>query len=343
MTSTHSTDARAYTGPRLHRLIAVAGGVPVLSAVVAAGLMLVWAPTLPDPIAIHWGANGQVDGYGPLWSVIALVLGITTAFAGVVTLSLARMAAVAPPASGNQQRLLGAISVWMGVFLSIGIGGSVAMQRGLADAAAVGSVFAPMIAGAGIGLVLATLAWFVLPLPASVADGSVPATEAMALTADERVSWSATVRPSSLILWILGGALVVATVVSVMGAAAGDGWVLWLSPGVLLVVLVVSIVCFFWRVTVTAGGFSVRSAVGIVRVTIPLREIAAARVVTVSPMGDFGGWGWRVGGSRTGIVVRAGEALEVERRSGRSLVVTVDDAATAAALIGGLVERRGAV
>lgn len=342
MTSTQPTETRAYTGPQLHRMIAIAGGVPVLIALVTTGLMLLSAPTLPDPIAIHWGANGQVDGYGSLWSVVALVLGIPTAFAAAVALSLARMGAVAPPASGNQQRLLGAISVWMGVFLSIGVGGSVAMQRGLDDAADVGSVFAPMIAGAGIGLVLGAIAWFVLPRPALASDASDTSTEAMALTSDERVSWSATVRPSGQLLWIFGGVFALAIVISGFGSAQAGGSVFWFSAGLLIFVLAISVVCFFWRVTVTAGGVSVRSAAGIPRITIPLHEIAAARVVRVSPMGDFGGWGWRIGGGRTGIVVRSGEALQVDRRSGTAVVVTVDDAATAAALIEGLVERRDA-
>ena len=47
-----------------------------------------------------------------------------------------------------------------------------------------------------------------------------------------------------------------------------------------------------------------------------------------------GGWGLRVGrGGRTGLVVRSGQALEVERTGGRIVVVTVDDAARGAALL----------
>jgi hypothetical protein len=44
-----------------------------------------------------------------------------------------------------------------------------------------------------------------------------------------------------------------------------------------------------------------------------------------------------------GIVLRAGEALQVTRRDGRRFTVTVDDAATAAALLEALSSRvRGA-
>lgn len=45
---------------------------------------------------------------------------------------------------------------------------------------------------------------------------------------------------------------------------------------------------------------------------------------------------------RTGVIVRAGEAIEITRRSGTVLVVTVSDGAAAAALLNGLVAREAA-
>ena len=61
---------------------------------------------------------------------------------------------------------------------------------------------------------------------------------------------------------------------------------------------------------------------------------------SVDPFADFGGWGYRVRpGSRTGFVVRKGEALEVERGDGTAWVVTVDDAAEGAALLNTLADR----
>ncbi len=47
----------------------------------------------------------------------------------------------------------------------------------------------------------------------------------------------------------------------------------------------------------------------------------------------YGGWGWRVVPGGTAVVVRGGEALVVELRSGRRFAVTVDGAAEAAALL----------
>ncbi|MNY73206.1 hypothetical protein D3C86_2119390 [compost metagenome] len=60
-------------------------------------------------------------------------------------------------------------------------------------------------------------------------------------------------------------------------------------------------------------------------------------------MGEFGGWGLRLSTDRRfGVVLRSGEAIEVLRRSGKRFVVTVEDAATGAALLEALVERRAA-
>ena len=49
------------------------------------------------------------------------------------------------------------------------------------------------------------------------------------------------------------------------------------------------------RFVVTAGprGLVVRSALGWPRLSVPASDLAAAGVVQVDPMADFGGWGVR--------------------------------------------------
>jgi uncharacterized membrane protein len=61
--------------------------VPLAIVLACAALMVSWIPSLPHPIAIHWGSEG-VDGFGSVWTFILLPVGITTffcivAFAGV--------------------------------------------------------------------------------------------------------------------------------------------------------------------------------------------------------------------------------------------------------------------
>ena len=71
-----------------------------------------------------------------------------------------------------------------------------------------------------------------------------------------------------------------------------------------------------------------------------IEEVEEAVVVQVNPLREFGGWGIRTGvGGRIGVVMRGGEALEVVRTGGRRVVVTVDDAATGAALLNTLAGR----
>ena len=57
---------------------------------------------------------------------------------------------------------------------------------------------------------------------------------------------------------------------------------------------------------------------------------------------EFGGFGWRIGlDGRTGIVLRTGPAIEVERRDKRPLVVTVDGADVGVATLNAYLARRG--
>jgi len=92
--------------------------------------------------------------------------------------------------------------------------------------------------------------------------------------------------------------------------------------------------------TVDERGLLARGLLGWPTLRVPLDEVVEARATTIHPFKEFGGWGYRVGrGGRTGIVLRTGDALEVRRTGDRIAVVTVDDAATAAALLNTLADR----
>lgn len=98
--------------------------------------------------------------------------------------------------------------------------------------------------------------------------------------------------------------------------------------------------CRGFVVTVDREGLTVRSVLRWPRYRVPLDEVVRADVTHVSPLRDFGGWGWRVGrDGRVGVVLRRGEALQVTRTARRSIVVTVDGAATAAGVLNALVDR----
>ncbi|MGO9672471.1 MAG: hypothetical protein ACLPS1_28540, partial [Streptosporangiaceae bacterium] len=69
--------------------------------------------------------------------------------------------------------------------------------------------------------------------------------------------------------------------------------------------------------------------------TYPLPRITAAERIDLKPM-QWGGWGYR--GSRTAfgraaVVLRGGDAIRLRLTDGSEFAVTVDDAATGAALL----------
>jgi hypothetical protein len=93
------------------------------------------------------------------------------------------------------------------------------------------------------------------------------------------------------------------------------------------------------RVTVDHTGVSVRpTVVPRPRVHVPLARVIRAGRSDVRAR-EMGGWGLRMRGERTAVVLRSGEALDLELADGSRFLVTVDDAAIAAALVNTLAER----
>lgn len=77
-----------------------------------------------------------------------------------------------------------------------------------------------------------------------------------------------------------------------------------------------------------------RSFIGWPVVRAAASNVADVAVGEVAPFAEFGGWGLRLSvDGKVGIVMRRGEGLRIERRTGRPIVVTLDDAAAAAAAL----------
>lgn len=78
-----------------------------------------------------------------------------------------------------------------------------------------------------------------------------------------------------------------------------------------------------------------------VQYAVSRREGGVSAFRGVDRKGEFGGWGLRLSVDRRfGVVLRAGEAIEVTRANGKRFVVTVDDAGTGAALLEALIAAR---
>ncbi len=114
------------------------------------------------------------------------------------------------------------------------------------------------------------------------------------------------------------------------------GW-----PLLLLVVplLVLGGVFGRYRVVIDEQVLAAR-ALGRSVLRVPLAEVAEADVVEVDPFWEFGGWGPRVDvAGRVGLVTRKGPSVRIRRADDTEVVVTVDDAATAAGLLNTLADR----
>ena len=318
----------------------VATWIPVAVTTIAVLLMLAWLPEMPETIAIHWGEGGQPDGFGPAWSspLLAAVLGygLAALFAGPA------VAAARAGEWGPTMRFLGALSCGISVFLMTLVTATVAAQRGLADAADAPAIFLPFALAAGGGLVAGVIAWFLQPRVAASGGTVATPVETLRLGPGEQAVWLRTVtmaRPA--IVAVVGVALLMAALAVFMGLTGSGLWGLFAGLAVLFAVLAAT-TCVF-RVRADAAGLHVRSIAGVPRFAVPLDDVVAVSVVTVQPMAQFGGWGIRAGiDGRFGLVLRAGDAIQVERRSGRTFVVTVDDAATGAAVLSALAARRAA-
>ena len=320
----------AYSSGQKTVVVLLAGIVPLALGLAGVALMALWSPELPQRLAIHWNGAGEVDGYADFAGVVALLLGVTAVLAGTFTLSVVTLTDRSSPVRG---RILVALGIAVSTAVTTGIVASVGLQRGGAvpESLQVGQW---LLIGLGIGAVLGAIAYPLTPSFSQAPSDDDEHTDPIELSADERAVWTGVVAPGRRFV-----ALYAAIVLLVVGSVAFGAVDQPALVVVFIVVLAVSASVLRWRVTVSRSGFTARGTLGLPVLRVPMTEVEGARVVQVGAMSEFGGWGLRFGGGRIGVILRSGEAVEVERTRGRAIVVTVDDAETAAALLNGFVAR----
>ncbi|CAN5199483.1 hypothetical protein BH09ACT5_BH09ACT5_22390 [soil metagenome] len=318
------------------RMLVVGVFAPLVIAAAGVIAILVVLPALPDPVAVHWGLSGAPDSFGSPVPFLLLIAGLVIAYSALCF----AVARAQGPTTANQRIIL-AISPFLAAVITVIGAGSLVIQAGIADAREAPSVVPLVVVAWIVGVFLAVLSLLVLPRSepvAALAEGDVPN---MQLGASERAVWMQRVGPSP--------ALVVFLVVTAAVVFLGGGAVVWLRAplGALVFYLVILILVglivtatLAWKVSVDNRGLVVRSLVGVPAFRVPLPEVEAATSVVIDPISDFGGWGIRWGGHRRlGVVLRRGEAIEVRRLDGRTLVVTVAHSQRGAALLNSLARR----
>lgn len=321
-------DARAHhTRARLTLLGVV---LPIVIALLGTLVFISWLPELPNPVATHWSGSGGPDGFGSAWVSIVIPLGITAVFSAIVAFAMGRSSTPSGGPSLNQ-KVLAAAGIWMSLLLTIGVGGSIAVQRGLKDAANTPDPGLWLLLGAAVGLVAGALVWFLLP----PADRSLPAdieVDELAVAPSERIFWTGVASMSTRVLVLIGAVVLLTLSAVVVAATAGSGGVAS-AVSVAVVVLIASSFIVRWRISTGSHGLSAVSVLGWPSVRVALADIVEVRLIDVNATADFGGWGWRWAGGRTGIILHGGPAIEVTRRGKRTLVIPVTDAATAVSVL----------
>lgn len=303
------------------------GSLLILAA--AGGVVWSWRSQLPDPVASHWGVDGMPDGFTSHTGMLALPLGLGTAMVllfGAATWALGQTAVI--------RRIGGAMTVWVALFLSTIVVGTLSIQRGLSDARDAGPVDGVLLAAILGPIVPAILVAVLVPADIRQPTAAPVAADAprVRLVDGERAVWIG--RAGTSVAFVIAVPILV---LGVVGVVLSRIWAVLIIDAIIVAALV-TLTAFVVRVDRT--GLTVRSAVGWPRYRVPLDEVVRADVTQVSPVKDYGGWGWRVGRQgRVGVVLRKGEALLVERTGGRSIAVTVDGAATAAGLLNTLADR----
>ncbi|MFC7405187.1 DUF1648 domain-containing protein [Georgenia alba] len=308
--------------------------LPVLVTGAAWGLTARWIPRLPEEVALHWGADGRVDRLGSVHEML-----VTSGVMGGVSLVVLGLCSVLLGRTSFTRRMLlglaaGSASFFAGLHVTL-----VAAQLDVTDPAATpvpnGGFTLSVVVAVLAGILAGALAGRDPDRPAT---GPLPATAPRAhLEDEERAVWLRRVAPSGPFLrW--GGVLAAVYLgLSLWFALISGGWFVLVIMGAAATLPMTMLV---WEVRVDASGLTARGTLGWPRQHVPAREVVEARTATVSPFREFGGWGLRTAVDGTvGVVIRSGEAIAVERTGGRRLVVTVDDAATGAALLNTFAER----
>jgi hypothetical protein len=325
-------------GPRRTWVVAlVCGALPLalLTAMVAVPAAL-WS-RLPARVADHWTINGTANGTMPRVTAF-LILGLL-AVPGIA-LVLVGWAAARRAATGTgrgrgpgTRAIAGTALIPLGLFLmaqsvSFVIMVAVANLGGGGPRSADVNPVSAFLPPAGAALI-AGFGGYALRRHGGLGVADAAPGPSLGLRAGERAVWIGRTRAR----WAWPAGLLLAGAGAATGIAAGQ----W-TPGALLLLTGVLMLGFTSvRVRVAAHGVTVGyGALGLRLTRIPLRRIASAEAVERTSFA-FGYRGSLLLYGAAAVVLRRGPALRLTLRDGKTFLVTVDDAATGAALLNDLI------
>ncbi|MFE4517891.1 DUF1648 domain-containing protein [Kitasatospora sp. NPDC056783] len=325
-TSKRNTTLRPAHRGALWAAAAWSAGVPALLI----ALPLAARHRLPDPLATHWGGR-EPDGSmsltaaalfpAALWAVLVLAL---TALRRYRAEPVPRVAAATLAAGGVL--LTGAQSSVVHANLD---------RARWQDAAPVGAEVALVLLAAGLAGLLAWLAgrrYAGHPAPRPAAGA--PLLEAPAGENFVWLSWVA--NPWLQLAAAVSGLVAGAVALTSASGLTDPHWFLVATAGVMAATF---LLCSSARARVTADGL----AVGLGPFGRPARRWSPAELESARAeqrtAAQVGGWGYRINGRGTTVMLRGGACLVVRTHQGAEFAVSVDDADRGAALLNALIAR----
>lgn len=298
---------------------------------IACLIQLALIPQVPDPIATHWGATGEPDGFSAPHQapIITAATGLGTA----ILLGLLLIPSLRRGERGPAFRFMGAVAAGTATLIAVLFTGILWIQRGLDDAHNAEGLGPIMLLGFGAAVALGFLAWLIQPRQETITRSSAAA-ESLELAASERAVWLRyTGMPKGFIALMLAVQLAVLIGVIITWRGEEDLGVSLGLIGLLVILLAASALTIAFRVRVDQRGLTVVSVFGVPRFNVAPQDIVAVETTHVNAVGEFGGWGLRLVPKRFGVITRTGPAIQVRKTNGRDFVVTVPDAETGAALL----------
>ncbi|MFF0306067.1 hypothetical protein ACFYSC_01500 [Streptosporangium sp. NPDC004379] len=308
--------------------VALVWGTLVCAALVAGPLAL--RDRLPDPLATHWDSAGPDSAMSFDTSLVP----------SLIIWGVAWVLLIVAAAHGGVLERQGGRAAWWGFLFggsvfALGVSGSILLANlDAADwrQAALPGWMIPAVLGAAIAA--GALSGF---LGRGGPDRPVGPEDAptMRLRPGQRAVWAG--RATNPWMLSLSMAMLLAGVISVgflvLGTPVGEAVWAVLLP-LLPLALIVSLVSDI-RVRVSPDGLRVGfGPFSWPAFRVPTEKIAWAAAERHNPL-EVGGWGVRglPGTGRLAVMVRGGECLVVRRADGGRLIVSVDDAERAAALL----------
>lgn len=300
---------------------------------------VMWRDRMPEPLPVHWGFTGEVDGTAGQAGFFA----VTFVLAAVLALGvIAVLLFVRPAAAGRALASIMTFAVWIcgGVWLV-----TATLSTDAARAADVRLPWPAIVALMAVPALLA-VATFAL-LPGRWGEIRDPGSQRRG----ERAASTLSFAPGEAVMWMDQARAGVMTIVSGVLVAGGLAALLWIPPEaaagavIAAVVALGTAVLLAWmsRITVRIDEDGVHTMWGPCywpRSVVPLDKIASVRVTDIRPM-QWGGWGYRVSTRGTATVIKAGPGLVISRQgSWPDHAITLPHAAEGAEVLQALLARR---